>query len=161
MAPLYMPPEYKPFWLQFVALCKSRNKKVSGEIRRLITAELWQAGIAPAPLHIQRIEEEPASDAVIAKFWSRVTKTEGCWVWIAGRSKSGYGMMNYRGMIQPTHRISYELAHGSIPKGKMVLHKCDNKPCVNPSHLYLGTASDNARDRERGRRERTRLGPIH
>lgn len=63
----------------------------------------------------------------------------GCWLWLKGK---GYGQ--HKG--KPAHRYSYELHHGPIPQGLMICHKCDVKACVNPHHLYAGTALDNARD---------------
>lgn len=65
-----------------------------------------------------------------------------CWKWIAGHYKNGYG--NFRG--SKAHRVSWELAHGRIPEGLYVLHKCDVRDCVNPNHLFLGTYKDNMVD---------------
>lgn len=75
-------------------------------------------------------------------FWPRVHKTAGCWVWTGALGLGGYG--HVRGM--GVHRVSYLLAHGELPAGLDILHRCVFAPCVNPAHLYAGTAKDNARD---------------
>lgn len=68
-----------------------------------------------------------------------------CWEWRASRFSCGYGQFRARESRQ-AHRFAYRLYVGSIPKGMCVLHKCDNKACVNPSHLFLGSFLDNTRD---------------
>ena len=80
-------------------------------------------------------------------FWSKVEKTEsGCWLWIGG-IQHGYGEFSlYHGRMIKAHRFSYELAHGPIPDGMCICHKCDVCNCVNPSHLFLGTQADNVKD---------------
>lgn len=88
------------------------------------------------------------------RFWSKVTKTNECWLWDEGsRDKDGYGSFRKskspgqrRGPVVRAHRFSWELHNGPIPKGLWILHKCDNPPCVNPEHLYAGTRQDNAND---------------
>ena len=79
----------------------------------------------------------------LSSFWSYVSKTPGCWKWVGYvHHASGYG--GYSQM--KAHRRAWELTNGPIPNGMHVLHKCNNKLCVNPQHLYLGDASDNAKD---------------
>lgn len=84
------------------------------------------------------------------RFWKYVKKTNTCWLWIGTKTTAGYGALRLRGESkQQAHRFSYELHKGTIPNGMCVLHSCDNPPCVNPSHLWLGTLKDNAIDREK------------
>jgi hypothetical protein len=82
-------------------------------------------------------------------FWTKVRKTDYCWFWTGGVNRCGYGIHGkYTGSNKSAfaHRISWELTRSEIPAGKFVLHRCDNRRCVNPSHLYVGTQKDNGRD---------------
>lgn len=81
------------------------------------------------------------------RFWHQVRKGEGdaCWEW-DGLNNRGYGLIRSNGQRFYAHRFSWIQAHGPIPDGLFVLHRCDNPPCVRPSHLFLGTKKDNARD---------------
>lgn len=75
-----------------------------------------------------------------------------CWEWNGCRDKDGYGIKMANCYNWRTHRFAWTWANGPIPKGMMVLHRCDNPPCCNPRHLFLGTNTDNMRDRSlRGR----------
>lgn len=80
------------------------------------------------------------------RFWSKVRKADGCWEWTGAKIPQGYGQLSVDGKLCRVHRLSYILANGFIPAGLLVLHRCDNRGCVRPSHLFLGTQTDNMRD---------------
>ena len=88
------------------------------------------------------------------KLLRRCRRNHDCWEWQGSRVPKGYGSMWAWGRLWRAHRLSWTLWRGGIPDGVLVLHKCDNPPCVNPEHLFLGTAQDNANDcSSRGRRK--------
>lgn len=77
---------------------------------------------------------------------------DSCWEYQAARSPRGYGTIGVMGKTRRAHRVAWELANGPIPEGLLVCHHCDNPPCCNPAHLFLGTDKDNVADmRAKGR----------
>lgn len=82
------------------------------------------------------------------RFFCNVSKGDGCWLWTGSTTEDGYGVIKDKQKTVRTHRVSWEIHNSKpIPDGLSVLHECDNPPCVNPSHLRLGTPGDNMIDK--------------
>jgi predicted XRE-type DNA-binding protein len=86
---------------------------------------------------------------------------KGCWIWLGGIDGGGYGLAKIRKKTWKAHRLSYSIFVGQIPEGLDVLHKCDNPPCVRPSHLFPGTVSQNMQDCISKGRFRTLPGELN
>lgn len=101
-------------------------------------------------------------DKQLARFWSRVQRGDGCWLWRGSIGTNGYGVEMDGSHRRLVHRLMYERSYGAIPDGLFVCHRCDNPICVRPDHLFLGTHDDNMADMvAKGRQTQGDRHPVH
>lgn len=102
-------------------------------------------------MNLGELQHILARQSRLVRFWERVDKRgpDDCWPWMGFRTSTGYGRTSLLHRTYQAHRVSWALAFGPVPDGLHVLHRCDNPPCVNPAHLFVGTHEDNMRDREK------------
>lgn len=97
-------------------------------------------------------------EVFLARFHKKYAKQDGCWLWLGGKDRDGYGMVKFCGRQFRAHRVMYEIATGPIPRGLIVMHTCDNPGCVNSQHLLTGTYKDNTQDMIRKGRKHLTIG---
>lgn len=114
----------------------------SSGLRLLLDAVLFTNKNLGMPKGVYpRVRADPAE-----RFWSKVLKTDTCWLWRAALFSTGYGQFQLDGRPHLAHRVAWSLTEGPIPDGMRCLHHCDVRRCVRPDHLFLGTDSDNMQD---------------
>lgn len=109
--------------------------------RKVLRSCQTSSCVNPEHLYLELTAEE--------RFWQSVSVggDDTCWEWQAGRNEDGYGYLRWHGhKTEKAHRVAWILRFGEIPDDIEVCHQCDNPPCCNPHHLFLGTHTDNIRD---------------
>jgi hypothetical protein len=136
---------------EFLCAC---GKKIKAITRYVRIGRIVSCGCKRGEKH-----KYTRAEAIGAFFEKVYVQNQKCWIWHGSKNGDGYGCLSFMGKSMGAHRASWLIHNGEIPEGKSVLHECDNPPCVNPAHLFLGTQGDNVRDC--ARKGRIRGGKGH
>lgn len=143
------------------------------ELKRNQCRNCWNAGrreraskkvlLIPCPFCKNPFKKRTRSKwcSIKCHLLDRIQKKEDCWEWMGSLTKVGYGKIQVKNKNYTTHRLSYEIFKGQIPDGNMICHSCDNKKCINPEHLWVGSAKDNMHDMIQKGRKVAKTGWKH
>jgi hypothetical protein len=131
----------KNFKYFYLCLCLRCNKETTVRSDRIIDGRAKSCGC------LRSVDRKDYDDDVRERLLNSIKIDEnGCWIWQKSIGRGGYGKTYYKGKCYTAHRLSYKIFKGKIPKSMQVCHTCDVRKCVNPDHLWLGTAKDNMQD---------------
>lgn len=128
---------------------------LSAQEERKVRLQNGILGVNKAHIEASKQRRKDALRALArAKLFDQISMepNTGCWLWEGSEKGNGYGQIRVVNKDISTHRLSYELTYGKIPKGMHVLHACDTPACINPLHLFLGTHQENMEDRKKKKR---------
>lgn len=154
---LQLPPIYQQLAARVASLeQEQRRQEAQSRLQKLLT----KGGRWPSFTYEEKAERD------VCRFFLRINPNHetGCWEWYKSSKHNPYGVFRINGAQLKAHAVSYALFFGAVTKDLCVCHKCDNPPCVNPDHLFLGTQNDNIQDcwtKGRGRKFPSQNGEVN